>query len=222
MLMKQLEALGDISYVGDVHIPYRREEFKGVLSTAVGRLNFNFALNENTKYVEGNAETKAIQLGKVLKMPDIGDVGLNGSFKIDIDKQRTAQMRKQFGGKMPIGTVKATVYEASYKGIKIKNLLVDIKSNGGQVEGNISQQNKGLDWACDFSFTDIDKISNIKVKPKVKVKWNDIFKKKGTDKKKEDKKKETKKDSDTKDASSKESAKKSSGLKGLFKKKGSN
>ena len=218
MLMKQLEALGDISYVGDVHIPYRREEFKGVLSTAVGRLNFNFALNENTKYVEGNAETKSIQLGKVLKMPDIGDVGLNGSFKIDIDKQRTAQMRKQFGGKMPIGTVKATVYEASYKGIKIKNLLVDIKSNGGQVEGNISQQNKGLDWACDFSFTDIDKISNIKVKPKVKVKWNDIFKKKDSNKKKEDKKKETKKDSDTKDASSKESAKKSSGLKGLFKK----
>lgn len=178
MMMKQLEALGDISFVGDVHIPYRREEFKGVLSTAVGRLNFNFALDENTKYVEGNAETKAIQLGKVLKMPEIGDVGLNGRFKIDIHKQRTAQMRKQYGGKMPIGTVKATVYEASYKKIKVKNLLVDIKSCGAQVEGNISQQNKGLDWACDFSFTDIDKMSNIKVKPKVKVKWKDIFKKK--------------------------------------------
>ena len=87
-------------------------------------------------------------------------------------------MRKQYGGKMPIGTVKATVYEASYKKIKVKNLLVDIKSSGAQVEGNISQQNKGLDWACDFSFTDIDKMSNIKVKPKVKVKWKDIFKKK--------------------------------------------
>jgi hypothetical protein len=105
-------------------------------------------------------------------------VGVKASFKIDIDKKRTAQVRKKNGGgKMPIGDVKATVYEASYKKIKVKDLLVDIKSNGALVEGNISQSNKGLDWACDFSFTDIDKMSNIKVKPKVKIKVKDLFKK---------------------------------------------
>lgn len=189
MLMKQLEALGDISYVGDVHIPYRREEFKGVLGTAVGSLTFNFAINENTKYVEGQAETKSFQLGKVLKMKDIGAVGLKGNFKIDIDKGRTAQMRKQYGGKMPIGKVNATVYEASYKGVKVKNLLVDIQSSGAQVNGDISQSNKGLDWACNFSFTDIDKPSNFKIKPKVKVKFKDLFKKKSKEKSSKEKKK---------------------------------
>lgn len=189
MLMKQLEALGDISYVGDVHIPYRREEFKGVLGTAVGSLTFNFAINENTKYVEGQAETKSFQLGKVLKMKDIGAVGLKGNFKIDIDKGRTAQMRKQYGGKLPIGKVNATVYEASYKGVKVKNLLVDIQSSGAQVNGDISQSNKGLDWACNFSFTDIDKPSNFKIKPKVKVKFKDLFKKKSEEKSSKEKKK---------------------------------
>lgn len=189
MLMKQLEALGDISYVGDVHIPYRREEFKGVLGTAVGSLTFNFAINENTKYVEGQAETKSFQLGKVLKMKDIGAVGLKGYFKIDIDKGRTAQMRKQYGGKLPIGKVNATVYEASYKGVKVKNLLVDIQSSGAQVNGDISQSNKGLDWACNFSFTDIDKPSNFKIKPKVKVKFKDLFKKKSKEKSSKEKKK---------------------------------
>lgn len=189
MLMKQLEALGDISYVGDVHIPYRREEFKGVLGTAVGSLTFNFAINENTKYVEGQAETKSFQLGKVLKMKDIGAVGLKGNFKIDIDKGRTAQMRKQYGGKLPIGKVNATVYEASYKGVKVKNLLVDIQSSGAQVNGDISQSNKGLDWACNFSFTDIDKPSHFKIKPKVKVKLKDLFKKKSKDKESKEKKK---------------------------------
>jgi hypothetical protein len=189
MLMKQLEALGDISYVGDVHIPYRREEFKGVLGTAVGSLTFNFAINENTKYVEGQAETKSFQLGKVLKMKDIGAVGLKGNFKIDIDKGRTAQMRKQYGGKLPIGKVNATVYEASYKGVKVKNLLVDIQSSGAQVNGDISQSNKGLDWACNFSFTDIDKPSNFKIKPKVKVKFKDLFKKKSKEKSSKEKKK---------------------------------
>ena len=189
MLMKQLEALGDISYVGDVHIPYRREEFKGVLGTAVGSLTFNFAINENTKYVEGQAETKSFQLGKVLKMKDIGAVGLKGNFKIDIDKGRTAQMRKQYGGKLPIGKVNATVYEASYKGVKVKNLLVDIQSSGAQVNGDITQSNKGLDWACNFSFTDIDKPSNFKIKPKVKVKFKDLFKKKSKEKSSKEKKK---------------------------------
>ena len=189
MLMKQLEALGDISYVGDVHIPYRREEFKGVLGTAVGSLTFNFAINENTKYVEGQAETKSFQLGKVLKMKDIGAVGLKGNFKIDIDKGRTAQMRKQYGGKLPIGKVNATVYEASYKGVKVKNLLVDIQSSGAQVNGDSSQSNKGLDWACNFSFTDIDKPSNFKIKPKVKVKFKDLFKKKSKEKSSKEKKK---------------------------------
>ena len=212
MLMKQLESLGTINYVGTVHIPYHREEFKGVLGTAAGSLSFNFTINNDTKYVTGHATTKSFQLGKVLKMKDIGDIGLNGDFKVDIDKNRTARLRRQSGGKLPFGEVKAIVYEVSYKKIKIKDLLVDIKCKGGLVEGNISQKNKGLDWACDFSFTDIDKLSNIKIKPKVKVKFKDIFKKK-------DKKDKT--SEDQKQVQNEETKKKSSGskLKNLFKKK---
>ena len=182
MMMKQLSALGNITYTGDVRIPWRREAFKGVLGTAVGNMTFDFTLNEETKRVSGQAETKSIQLGKVLQMKDIGNVGAKARFDIDIDKNRTAQMRKRYGGKLPIGKVDATVYEASYKGIKVKNLLVDMKSNGKLLEGNVSQSNKGLDWACDFSITDLDKPSSIKVKPKVKLKIQDkiksIFKKK--------------------------------------------
>ena len=79
------------------------------------------------------------------------------------------------GGKMPIGNVNAVVREASYKGVKIKNLNVAIQSNGGQIEGDINQENKGLDWACDFSISDIDKMSTLKVKPKVKVKMKEII-----------------------------------------------
>lgn len=184
LMMNQLSALGDITFKGTVHIPYRREEFKGVLGTAAGALDFDFSHNDDTHFVEGNALTRSFQLGKVLKMPDIGNVGLKAYFKVDIDKKRTALARKMNGGgKLPIGIAKGTVFEASYKKIKIKDLLVDIKSNGAMVEGSISQKNKGLDWACDFSFTDIDKMSNIKVKPKMKLKVKDLFKKSSKDEK---------------------------------------
>lgn len=194
LMMNQLSSLGDITFKGTVHIPYRREEFKGVLGTAAGSLNFDFTHNDDTHYITGNALTRSFRLGKVLKMPEIGDVGLKASFSVDIDKKRTAQVRKQYGGgKLPIGVVKATVFECSYKKIKVRDLQVDIKSNGAQVDGNISQTNKGLDWACDFSFTDIDKMSNIKVKPKVKVKFKDIFKKSDDKKSKDDSKSKEKK-----------------------------
>ena len=175
LMMKQLKNLGDISYTGDFAVLYKREEFEGTVRTAVGNLDFNFALDENNKYLSGTATTNGIHLGKVLEMKDIGDVALKADFKIDIDKQRTLQMRKKYGGKMPIGNVNAIIHHASYKGIKVKELLADIKSNGGQIEGHISQQNKGLDWACDFSISDIDKMSSLKVKPKVKVKVKDII-----------------------------------------------
>ena len=201
MMMNQLDALGDITFTGDVHIPYRREEFRGLLGTAVGQMNFNFMINEETKYITGHVDTRRIQVGKVLKMPEIGDVGLKADFKVDIHKERTARLRRQYGGKMPFGDVKSTIYEASYKKIKVKNLLVDIKSMGGYVEGSISQQNKGLDWACDFSFTDIDKMSNIKIKPKMKVKvFDNWFKKKPKD----DAKDKKSKDKKSKDKKSKE------------------
>jgi hypothetical protein len=206
LMMKQLEGLGDITYTGTVHIPYRREEFKGVIGTAAGKLDFFFAHNDDTHYVTGKVDTKNFQLGKVLSMKDIGNVGVNATFKVDIDKKRTALVRKKNGGgKAPIGDVKATVYEASYKGVKVKNLLVDIKSNGVLVEGNVSQQNKGLDWACDFSFTDMDKMSDLKVKPKMKLKLGNLFKKK---------------DSGEKESKKNESGeKKESFFKRLFKKK---
>ena len=115
-------------------------------------------------------------------------------------------MRRKYGGKLPIGNVNAVVHEASYKGVKVKDLMVSIKSNGGQIEGEIQQKNKGLDWACDFSIADIDKVSTLKVKPKVKVKWNDFFTKK--DKKTDDKKSDKKTDDQKSDKKSDDSNKK--------------
>ena len=142
MMMKQLDALGDLTVMGNINVFYRREAFDGNVKSAVGGLSFNFAIDENTKYLTGHAETKSFHLGQVLNMKDIGKVGLNGNFKIDIDKKRTARMRKQTGGKLPFGNVNATLYEVSYKKIKVKDLLVDIKCKGGLVEGNVSQKNK--------------------------------------------------------------------------------
>ena len=187
-MMKQLNALGNIVYIGDIAILYKREEFKGLLRTSVGQMNFNLALDENNKYVLGNVQTNSIQLGRVLEMKDIGAVACRASFKFDISKPRTAAIRRQKGGKLPIGQVTAQVNEASYKKLKVKDLNVDIKSDGAIATGSLAQKNKKVDLLCDFTFTSTDEIHKMKIKPKVKVHnmpWQKDNKK---EKKKKDKK----------------------------------
>lgn len=223
MMMKQLDNLGTLTYTGDFHVIWKRELFQGVLGTAVGNMTFNFTIDDLNHYIYGHVDAKKIHLGKLLNMKDIGDVGAKADFKVDIDKKRTAILRKKTGGKMPYGTVDAFVYEAAYKGIKLKELKVDIKSNGGVVEGSIDHL-KSLKWGFDFSFTDIDKVSNVKVKPRVKGKLIDLFKKKDSDKvDKEDKavKKQSQKEQPSDPSATDKPAKKGSWFNRLFKKKGS-
>lgn len=197
-MMKQLNALGEIIYTGDVAILYKREEFKGLIRTSVGQMNFNLTLDENNKYVLGNVQTNSIQLGRVLEMKDIGAVACRANFRFDISKPRTAAIRRQKGGKLPIGQVNAQVNEASYKKLKVKDLNVDVKSDGAIATGSLAQKNKKVDLLCDFSFTNTDSIHKMKIKPKVKVhnmpwqKNKDKEKVKEKDKKKDKKKKDKK------------------------------
>lgn len=168
-MMKQLNALGTIRYSGDITILYKKELFKGLLRTNVGNMTFNVTLDEKTKYVLGNIQTGAIHLGKVLEMKDIGNVACRANFTFDMSKPRTAQVRKKKGGKLPIGKVNATVIEAGYKKIKVKNIETIINSDGAVAMGSLKQKNKNVDLLCDFSFTSTDSIHKMKIKPNVKV-----------------------------------------------------
>ena len=169
-MMKQLNALGTIGYTGDIAILRKREEFSGLLRTAVGPINFNFALDGRDKYVSGSLRTSNVELGKALDVPDLGKVACDATFKFDISVPRTAKVRRQRGGTLPIGSVKANVSEAHYKGITVKDISANVESNGAIAQGNITQRNKHVDLLCSFSFDNTDAVSKMKVKPGVKIK----------------------------------------------------
>jgi len=168
-MMKQLKAMGNITYHGNIAILYRQEKFQGKLLTEVGPLDFNFTLDEANKYVFGNANTQNIDLGKAFDMKDLGPIACNADFRFDISKPRTAIMRKEKGGKLPIGTVSAKVDEGSWKKVKVRNLVADIKSDGAVATGNITIKGRHTDLLCAFSFTSTDSIkSKIKIKPGIR------------------------------------------------------
>ncbi len=168
-MMKQVGKLGNIDYSGDFAILWKKEQFQGQLSTAAGKLDFSLVLDENNKYLNGIVSTKRFALGQVFDVNKLGDVVCKADFTFDYSKPRTAKIRKQKGGKLPIGKVNALVDEASYKMIKVRNLHTNIVSDGAVATGNITIKGKRTDLLCSFSFTSTDSISHkLKVKPGIK------------------------------------------------------
>ncbi len=167
-MMKQLDAIGAIGSRCAIDVPFKKVKFAGLLTTEVGNVGFNFTINGATKYLTGQANTDSLALGKVFDLPEIGKVACKGSFNFDISKPRTAKMRRERGGKLPIGSVSATVKEASYKFVKVHNIVADIRSDGALAQGKIYNIGKYADVACEFSFTNTDAMQKMKVKPGMK------------------------------------------------------
>jgi len=167
-MMKQLNSLGSITYLGNMHVIYKKEKFHGTLGTTAGNIGVDLLIDNNTKYVTGDIQTSNFRLGKVMDMPGLGDISCKANFVIDISKQRTAEVRKKVGGKLPIGNVKAFINTASYKGVSVNDVEGEIKSNGAIAEGNVIQRHRYADVVCNFSFTNTDDMKKTKIKPGVK------------------------------------------------------
>lgn len=173
MMMKQLHMLGDIDYTGNFAVLWRKEQFSGQLRTQVGKLNFQFTIDESNKYVFGSAQSDALQVSKTFDLPDIGVAKCKSDFKVDISKPRTAKMRKLKGGKLPIGTASIQVDEVSYKGIKVRNVSLNVNSDGALAEGSLKTNGRHIDLSCNFSFTSTDEMKKMKI-TKPGIKWHKL------------------------------------------------
>lgn len=163
LMMNQLNNLGDINYTGSFDVLYKKEIFRGLLKTAAGNLNFEFALDELNKYVNGKVSSKRVELGKVMNIKEMGPMDASADFTVDISKPRTAKMRKAKGGKLPIGFFNAKVNDVSYLGIHIRNLTATLNSDGAVATGEVYQSGRIRDLYFSFSFTDTDQMQKMKV-----------------------------------------------------------
>ena len=163
LMMNQLNNLGDINYTGSFDVLYKKEIFRGLLKTAAGNLDFEFALDELNKYVNGKVSSKRVELGKVMNIKEMGPMDASADFTVDISKPRTAKMRKAKGGKLPIGFFNAKVNDVSYLGIHIRNLTATLNSDGAVATGEVYQSGRIRDLYFSFSFTDTDQMQKMKV-----------------------------------------------------------
>ncbi len=169
LMMNQLNRLGNIRYTGSFDVLYKKEIFRGLMKTGAGDLNFEFALDELNKYVNGKVSSKNLELAKVMDMKKLGPMDASANFTIDISKPRTAQMRKKKGGKLPIGFFNATINDVSYMGIHVRHLTAKLNSDGAVAFGDVYQSGKIRDLFFSYSFTDTDDMQKMKMsKPSIR------------------------------------------------------
>lgn len=167
-MMYQVYALGVIKYHGSFDILWRKEQFRGVLNTEKGDINFDFQLDGNTHYLTGNANTDMLKLGELFELKRIGNIDCSATFSIDYSKKRTAEIRKEKGGKLPIGKVTADIRKVEYRKLPLKNILANIDSDGAVADGNITLKGSLTDLMVEFSFTNTTEMYKMKVRPKLK------------------------------------------------------
>ena len=167
-MMYQVYALGVIKYHGSFDILWRKEQFRGFLNTEKGDINFDFQLDGNTKYLTGRASTDMLKLGELFELKRIGNIDCSATFSIDCSKKRTAEIRKEKGGKLPIGKVTADIRKVEYRKLPLKNILANIDSDGAVADGNITLKGSLTDLMVEFSFTNTTEMHKMKVKPKLK------------------------------------------------------
>lgn len=177
-MMTQIFAMGLIRYAGSFDILWKRQQFRGLLDTEKGDIDFNFELDGINKYVTGNVSTDSLKLGELFQLEKIGNIDCSASFKIDISKTRTAIMRKQKGGKLPIGHVDADIKKIGYRNINMKNIVANIESDGAIANGDVTLKGNLTDLVLQFSFTNTDEMHKMKIKPRLKFGHSDNKRKK--------------------------------------------
>lgn len=167
-MMRQLYALGTIRYHGSFDILWKKEIFRGRLNTEVGNINFEFGIDNSEKYLTGTVSTNDVIMGKLFEIKNLGAIDCKADFNIDISKLRTLKMRQQKGGKLPIGSVTAQINDCVYKTSHFRNLYATINSDGAMAEGNAELRGKHTALVVNFSLTNTEQMSKIKIKPGLK------------------------------------------------------
>ena len=201
-MMKQLAAVGDIRYDGQLGIYHKREDIGGTLYTKFGNVKFAFTLNGNTKYMTGNLSTEAVDLGAIMNIKGLQVSNTHAEYSFNISSKRGKR-----GGRLPQGWLKASVDGAKYKILSFRDIHADMTCDGTDATGTVTGTQKLISMVCDFVYHQTDNEQSFHVKPHLKLN------------KKEKKEKDVAGNEKKKTAASDSTTKKKSWLGKLFSKK---
>ena len=175
LMTDQLRSLNTIDYTGQLGIYWKNERFSGKLKTQDGDINFKISLDEANKYIDGNIDSESFDVGKAFQVKALGRLAFTGDFRVDFSSERTARMRHDINGKLPIGTAQIMVKEVQVKKLRYTDIFADITSDGATALLNVDKPGRVANLGFDISYTSTTAGTKVKVKPKLNF---NVFKRK--------------------------------------------
>lgn len=175
-MVRQIHAVGDIGFMGSLDILYKRQIFDGVLLTNSGNINTRFTLNSNTHFMSGYLSTTGFELGNIMNVSGLGPINSNANFKFNISKKAKRPATALPNGRLPMGSLQATINDVKFNFMRFKKLDAMIESDGSTAFGAIHIPQLMLDIVVDFDYIQTDEQQKLKVYPTMErhVPLNDI------------------------------------------------
>lgn len=167
-MTQQIKAVGDIYYTGKLGVFYKRIDLGGTLFTKFGNLTFGFTINGFTKYMTGNMNSNALDLGTLMEVKALGPIAADATFSFDLASKKTAIKLGRKPGKLPRGWMKAHIRNAKYNFISFKHINAEIKSDGTTADGLLLIPQGPFDIMALFQYIQTADEQTLKVKPALK------------------------------------------------------
>lgn len=134
-MIRQMKAVGDIAFHGSVDVKYKREIIGGKLTTQYGYLTTRFTIDDKRHYMTGYLTTPSMDMGKLMNIPNLGPVKCRVDFDFNISKKTPRPATALPNGRLPMGKLRAQVYDAHYNTLNIKQVNLDLESDGSTASG---------------------------------------------------------------------------------------
>lgn len=155
-MIRQMRAIGDIRYVGSLDVQYRQEVFSGRLFTRFGNVQTTFSILNKEHKMVGYLTTSSLEMGKLMNIPNLGPVNCRVDFDLNISKKTPRPVTALPNGRLPLGKIKATVYQAQYSGIVAPEVRVDLTSDGSTAAGKLWMAGQLQNLSVDVRYVQTD------------------------------------------------------------------
>lgn len=136
-MIRQMKAVGNIRFQGSVDVLYKREIIAGKLTTRYGYVKTRFTIDGFRRYMTGYLTTPSLDMGKLMNIPHLGPIKCKIDFDFNISRKTPRPVTALPNGRLPMGTVRVKVYNANYNTLNIKEVDLQVKSDGSTASGTL-------------------------------------------------------------------------------------
>ena len=155
-MLRQMRAVGDIRFQGSLDVLYKKEIIAGKLSTQYGNIDTRFTLDGKTKYMTGYLTTKNVEMDKLMNIPKLGPVKCRIDFDLNISRKTPRPATALPNGRLPMGRIRAKVYDARYDVLTVPEVSLDLNSDGSTASGHLLFPGMTRNMAAEVRYVQTD------------------------------------------------------------------